>query len=71
HRLSLSLNQAGALEIAVLKDQEFHRLPMALAEGRRVFPFLLMSLTPAAEGQFALIVQWGPEYGRLVFRAGA
>ena len=69
YRVSLSMNNAGAWELTVLKQQEFHVLPLALEDARPVFPYLNMALTPAPEGLFALVVQWGPEAGRVAFRA--
>lgn len=71
YRIGLAMNEAGAFEFTMLLDHETVRFPIELAESRISFPYLAFTLAPCEEGLFALIFQWGTEYGRVVYaRAG-
>ncbi len=71
YRIGLFMNDAGAYEFTMLLDHDTVRFPIDLSESRHSFPYLTFSLAPAEEGLFALVIQWGSEYGRVVFaRAG-
>jgi hypothetical protein len=71
YRVGLAMGDAGAFELTMLLDHDTVRFPIDLAESRISFPYLGFSLLPAEEGLFALVFQWGTEYGRVVFaRAG-
>lgn len=68
HRLALSMSATGALEWAAQKDQRIEPLPVELLESGLELPYLCLSLVPADDGALALVFQWGPEAGRIVFR---
>ena len=67
YRIGLAMNDAGAFDLTMLLDHDTVHFPIDLAESRLSFPYLVMSLMPAEEGLFALVFQWGTEYGRMVF----
>lgn len=68
-RLGLFMDEAGAFELTVLIGGETKRFPLDLSESQQRSPYLTFTLTPAEEGLFALVFQWGSEYGRAVFEA--
>jgi hypothetical protein len=68
-RIGLFMDEAGAFQLTVLVKGETKRFALELSEARQNFPYLSFALTPAEEGLFALVFQWGSEYGRAVFEA--
>jgi hypothetical protein len=68
-RIGLFMDEAGAFQLTVLIGGETKRFPLDLSESRQSFPYLTFALAPAEEGLFALVFQWGTEYGRAVFEA--
>jgi len=68
-RIGLFMDEGGAFQFTVLVDGETRRFPIDLSESRQTFPYLAFTLMPAEEGLFALVLQWGTEYGRVVFEA--
>ncbi len=67
YRFGLWMDASGAYEFALLVDHDYVRFPLDLAETEQRFPYLSFTLLPAPEGGFALLFQWGNEYGRLRF----
>lgn len=69
YRVGLAMDDAGAWQFTMLLDHDTVRFPIDLSESPRSpnFPYLTMSLLPAEDGLFALVLQWGKEYGRVVF----
>ncbi len=65
YRFGLWMDEAGAYQFSLLLDHELVRFPLELVETDLRFPYLTFALLPAPEGGFALVVQWGGEYGRL------
>lgn len=68
-RIGVVMNEAGAFDLTLLVDGETKSFPMDLSESRHSFPYLTFTLTPAEDGLFALVFQWGSEHGRAVFEA--
>jgi hypothetical protein len=68
-RIGLFMNDAGAFELTLLIRGETRRFPLDLSESLQRSPYLTFTLAPAEEGLFALVFQWGSEYGRAVFEA--
>ncbi len=66
YRLGLRMNAEGAYELTLLLEFEFVPVPIDLFETRQTFPYLTFCLLPAPAGGYALVFQWGTEYGRLV-----
>lgn len=66
YRIGVWMDEAGAHQFSILLDHEYVRFPLDLAETDQRFPYLTFTLLPASEGGFALIFQWGGEYGRVV-----
>jgi len=66
YRIGVAMDEGGAYSLSILLDQQYVRLPLELVETEQHFPYLTFSLLPAPEGGYALVVQWGSEYGRLV-----
>lgn len=66
YRIGLWMDEAGAFDLSLLLDHEYVRFPLELAKSEVAFPYLAFSLLPAPEGGFALVFQWGDEYGRAV-----
>ncbi len=66
YRIGLAMDEGGAYSLSLLLEQQYVRLPLELVETEQSFPYLTFSLLPAPEGGFALVVQWGSEYGRIV-----
>jgi hypothetical protein len=68
-RIGLFMDEAGAFDLTLLIQGETRRFPLALSESLQRSPYLTFTLAPAEEGLFALVFQWGGEYGRAVFEA--
>jgi hypothetical protein len=68
-RIGVQMNDAGAFDLTLLVEREMKPIPFDLSESRQVFPYLTFTLLPASDGLFALVFQWGSEYGRVLFEA--
>jgi hypothetical protein len=68
-RVGLFMDEAGAFQFTLLVKGETKRYPVDLSESKQNFPYLTFTIAPAEDGLFALVFQWGTEYGRAVFEA--
>lgn len=66
YRIGLWMDEGGAHDLSILLDHDYVRFPLELHETDQSFPYLTFSLLPAPEGGYALVFQWGGEYGRIV-----
>ena len=71
HRIGLQMNGAGAWDFVVLRDTQFHALALEWSTENPFFPWIAFVLTPAAQGDFTLIAQWGREHGSVEGRKAA
>ena len=67
-RISLRMGEGGGWQLVVLEEREFLTIPLDLVTTPHRFEWLSLTLTPARDGAFAVVLQWGPDLGRAVFR---
>ena len=67
-RISLRMGEGGAWQLVILEGREFLTVPLDLVTTPHRFEWLSLTLTPARDGAFAIVLQWGPDLGRAIFR---